>query len=167
MNIDVFNNFYKGKKVLVTGHTGFKGSWLSIWFNELGAEVVGVGLEPYSEKDNFVLSGIGKKIKADIESGCVYILEDEGRGVGTVTVSGNHINRLFVLPECQHRGYGRYMMDFAEDRIAREHKTIELDASFPAKRIYLKRGYKETEYHTIETEGGDKLCYDVMVKEVT
>ena len=65
---DVFNNFYKGKKVLVTGHTGFKGSWLSIWLHELGAEVVGVGLEPYSEKDNFVLSGIGKKIKADIRS---------------------------------------------------------------------------------------------------
>lgn len=66
--IDVFNNFYKGKKVLVTGHTGFKGSWLSIWLHELGAEVVGVGLEPYSEKDNFVLSGIGKKIKADIRA---------------------------------------------------------------------------------------------------
>ena len=64
----MFNNFYKGKKVLVTGHTGFKGSWLSIWLHELGAEVVGVGLEPYSEKDNFVLSGIGKKIKADIRA---------------------------------------------------------------------------------------------------
>ena len=68
MNIDVFSNFYKGKKVLVTGHTGFKGSWLSIWLHELGAEVIGVGLEPYSEKDNFVLSGIGKKIKADIRA---------------------------------------------------------------------------------------------------
>ena len=66
--IDIFNNFYKGKKVLVTGHTGFKGSWLSIWLHELGAEVVGVGLEPYSEKDNFVLSGIGNKIKADIRA---------------------------------------------------------------------------------------------------
>ena len=66
--IDVFNNFYKDKRVLVTGHTGFKGSWLSIWLHELGAEVVGVGLEPYSEKDNFVLSGIGKKIKADIRA---------------------------------------------------------------------------------------------------
>ena len=68
MSIDIFNNFYKGKKVLVTGHTGFKGSWLSIWLHELGAEVVGVGLEPYSEKDNFVLSGIGKIIKADIRA---------------------------------------------------------------------------------------------------
>ena len=66
--IDIFNNFYQGKRVLVTGHTGFKGSWLSIWLHELGAEVVGVGLEPYSEKDNYVLSGIGKKIKADIRA---------------------------------------------------------------------------------------------------
>lgn len=65
---DIFNNFYSGKKVLVTGHTGFKGSWLSIWLHELGAEVIGVALEPYSENDNFVLSGVGKKIKADIRA---------------------------------------------------------------------------------------------------
>ena len=36
------------------------------------------------------------------------------------------------------------------------------DASFPAKRIYLKRGYKETEYNIIEADNGDCLCYDVM-----
>lgn len=68
MKGDLFDNFYQGKRVLVTGHTGFKGSWLSIWLHELGAEVVGVGLDPYSEKDNFVLSGIGSKIKADIRA---------------------------------------------------------------------------------------------------
>ncbi len=66
--IDVFQSFYKGKRVLVTGHTGFKGSWLSIWLHELGAEVIGVGLAPYSAKDNFVLSEIGSKIKADIRA---------------------------------------------------------------------------------------------------
>ncbi len=65
---DSFNGFYKGKRVLVTGHTGFKGSWLSIWLNELGADVVGVSLDPYSERDNYVLSGIGKRIKADIRA---------------------------------------------------------------------------------------------------
>ena len=65
---DTFNGFYKRKRVLVTGHTGFKGSWISIWLHELGAEVVGVGLNPYSEKDNFVLSGIGKKIEADLRA---------------------------------------------------------------------------------------------------
>ena len=66
--IDIFNNFFNGKRVLVTGHTGFKGSWLSIWLHELGAEVVGVSLDPYSEKDNFVLSGVGNKIRADIRA---------------------------------------------------------------------------------------------------
>lgn len=68
MNTDIFENFYKGKRVLVTGHTGFKGSWLSIWLHSLGAEVIGVGLDPYSDRDNFVLSGIGEKIKADIRA---------------------------------------------------------------------------------------------------
>ena len=66
--IDIFNDFYKGKRVLVTGHTGFKGSWLSIWLHELGAEVIGVAKEPFSEWDNFVLSGVGNKIKADIRA---------------------------------------------------------------------------------------------------
>ena len=58
-------------------------------------------------------------------------------------------------------------MDFAEEKILAQYGKIELDASFPAKQIYLKRGYKETEYNIIETGNGDKLCYDVMVKEAT
>ena len=63
-----FRSFYNGKRVLITGHTGFKGSWLSVWLHEMGAEVTGVSLEPVTEKDNFVLSGIGKKIKADLRA---------------------------------------------------------------------------------------------------
>lgn len=68
MNLDIFDNFYKGKRVLVTGHTGFKGSWLSIWLHEMGAEVVGVALNPFSKKDNYVLSGIGSRIFADLRA---------------------------------------------------------------------------------------------------
>ena len=44
--LDSFSGFYSGKRVLITGHTGFKGSWLSIWLRELGATVIGVGLDP-------------------------------------------------------------------------------------------------------------------------
>ncbi len=57
-----FNNIYKDKTVLITGHTGFKGSWLSIWLYELGAQVVGYSLDPYTERDNVVLSKIEEKI---------------------------------------------------------------------------------------------------------
>ncbi|MCD7899163.1 MAG: CDP-glucose 4,6-dehydratase [Bacteroides sp.] len=62
MAIDIFDNFYKGKRVLITGHTGFKGSWLSIWLHELGAEVIGVSLDPTTERDNYNLSQIGNRI---------------------------------------------------------------------------------------------------------
>jgi len=62
---------YKDRKVIITGHTGFKGSWLSIWLNYLGAEVVGISLEPRTKFDNFLLSGIKNKIidyRADIRN---------------------------------------------------------------------------------------------------
>jgi CDP-glucose 4,6-dehydratase len=62
VNYNCFDNIYKGKTVLVTGHTGFKGSWLSIWLNELGAKVVGLSLDPFTDKDNFVLSNLSSKI---------------------------------------------------------------------------------------------------------
>ncbi|MGH4123619.1 MAG: CDP-glucose 4,6-dehydratase [Clostridium sp.] len=60
--LDLFNGFYKGKRILITGHTGFKGSWLSIWLNELGAVVVGYGLDPYTENDNFIVTGLKDKV---------------------------------------------------------------------------------------------------------
>ena len=66
------NIFWKGKKVLITGHTGFKGSWLAIWLESMGANVIGVALDPYSTRDNFSLSGISEKIidiRADICDG--------------------------------------------------------------------------------------------------
>ena len=42
INSTMFNNIYKNKTVLITGHTGFKGSWLAIWLKELVADVVGI-----------------------------------------------------------------------------------------------------------------------------
>ena len=46
----VFNNIYQGKTVLITGHAGFKGSWLSFWLKQLGAKVVGYSLLPDTEE---------------------------------------------------------------------------------------------------------------------
>lgn len=104
----------------------------------------------------------GESIVNDIEDGKVYLLIDDGDVVGTVTISENDINRLFVMPRCQHKGYGRTLLDFAEKEILKNYSFVEMDASLPAKRIYRKRGYKETEYNTVKTDNGDYLCYDVM-----
>ncbi len=55
-------NFWKNKKVLITGHTGIKGSWLSIWLHSLGAKVIGYALDPPSLQSLFEVSNIGKEI---------------------------------------------------------------------------------------------------------
>lgn len=55
-------NFFKNKRILITGHTGFKGSWLSIWLHLLGSRVIGIALDPVYEKDLFILTGLEKKI---------------------------------------------------------------------------------------------------------
>lgn len=67
-----FFNIYRGKKVLITGHTGFKGSWLAIWLKELGADVYGYALAPYSEMDNFVTCRLSDEIhhmEGDVRDG--------------------------------------------------------------------------------------------------
>jgi CDP-glucose 4,6-dehydratase len=56
--LDVFQN----KKILITGHTGFKGSWLSLWLKALGAQVTGYSLEPPSQPSNFEACGLEKEI---------------------------------------------------------------------------------------------------------
>ncbi len=54
----MFDGFYTGKSVLVTGHTGFKGSWLALWLHELGAKVTGLALPPNTEPSHFGLIGL-------------------------------------------------------------------------------------------------------------
>lgn len=53
-----FGGVYSGRRVLVTGHTGFKGSWLSFWLNELGAEVWGLALPPEGSPSLYELVGL-------------------------------------------------------------------------------------------------------------
>jgi CDP-glucose 4,6-dehydratase len=60
-NMDFFN-IYKGKRVLITGHTGFKGGWLSTWLHLLGADIYGYALDPLHEQGIYSMSGISSKI---------------------------------------------------------------------------------------------------------
>ena len=63
--------FWKNKKVLITGHTGFKGAWLSIWLHRLGAEIVGLSLEPPTKKniyDRSKIKNLTKSLRGDIRN---------------------------------------------------------------------------------------------------
>jgi CDP-glucose 4,6-dehydratase len=55
-------NVFKDLPVLVTGHTGFKGSWLSIWLNELGAQVIGYSLDPPTTPSHFQVCRLAERI---------------------------------------------------------------------------------------------------------
>jgi CDP-glucose 4,6-dehydratase len=60
------STFFQGKKVLVTGHTGFKGSWLSLWLQSMGAQVVGYALAPPTNPSLFDVAEVGKDMTSVI-----------------------------------------------------------------------------------------------------
>lgn len=60
------SSFWEGKKVFLTGHTGFKGSWLSIWLTHLGAEVKGYSLDPVTKDNLYETARISDLVDSDI-----------------------------------------------------------------------------------------------------
>lgn len=56
------DSFWSGKRVLLTGHTGFKGSWLALWLSRLGARVTGVGLPPATDPALYHLAHVDKTL---------------------------------------------------------------------------------------------------------
>lgn len=61
----MFNNYYKGKRVLVTGHTGFKGSWMCLWLNQLGARIAGFSDRIPTEPSHFEAAKISDLLDRD------------------------------------------------------------------------------------------------------
>src|SRR5688500_13174530 len=57
--------FWHGRRVLVTGHTGFKGSWLSLWLAELGAEVTGFALPPSTTPSLFDVARVAAAVRSE------------------------------------------------------------------------------------------------------
>jgi CDP-glucose 4,6-dehydratase len=59
----MFDDFYRGKRVLITGHTGFKGSWLSEWLVSLGADIVGFSLGPPTNPCHFEVLRLAERLE--------------------------------------------------------------------------------------------------------
>ncbi len=62
-NFKLKKNIFYNKKVLITGHTGFKGSWLSLWMHKLGAKVIGISKDIPTKPSHYLSSGLNKFVK--------------------------------------------------------------------------------------------------------
>lgn len=105
-----------------------------------------------------------ENIAKDIENGNVGILVVNDQIVGTGSYDGNHITRVYVLPEFQGKGYGSFIMQCVEDEISVKHHTVLLDASLPASHLYEQRGYHTIKHERWPVENDVILVYEVMEK---
>lgn len=106
------------------------------------------------------LNNIGQ----DIENENVYVFFDNDVPVGTGSLSGNHITRVYVLPEYQGRGYGTFIIRQLENEIKKTYKSSVLDASLPAVMLYEKLGYKTLNHSKYIVKNDIVLVYEVMEK---
>ena len=105
-----------------------------------------------------------ERILADVEAKKVYVMLSNDKIVATGTADGEHITRVYVLPEYQMCGYGSAIMDFLEQKIINENGAAWIDSSLPAGRFYHSRGYMTKEHREYELDNGKILEYEVMIK---
>ncbi len=108
-----------------------------------------------------------ENILNDLEKGNVYLLSENNQCIGTGSIDENNINRVFVLPDFQGKGYGSKIMFFLEKLIAFQYDTIQLHSSLPAFKIHLKHGYHPIEYLEEVVDNERVLCYHILEKNVT
>ena len=122
----MFKHCYKDKRILITGHTGFKGSWLTLWLTQLGAKVVGLSLNIPTKPSNYIASSIENMI------------EDH-----RIDVRDTEAVRL-LIHECQPD----YIFHLAAQPLVRQSfenpiETIEINALGPAILLDALRDYKK------------------------
>ena len=106
-------------------------------------------------------------IKKDVTEGRVWFVLQDGKIVGTGTIDGNTITRVYVLPECQGTGAGSAMMEHLEQEIFKTYDTVEIESSLPAVRFYIRRHYVPFEHMEHQAPNGKILPYDMMRKKRT
>ena len=96
-----WNGVFAGRSVFVTGHTGFKGSWLCLWLNRLGAQVTGYSLEPPTEPNHFTIS----QVRDVLANHHVADIRDEDRLAAAMQQAGPDVVLHLAAQTVVRRGY--------------------------------------------------------------
>ena len=92
---------------------------------------------------------------------------DNHQIVGTGSHDGNHITRVYVLPEFQKKGYGNFIMECLENEMKKTFSNALLDASLPAACLYEHRGYHTKKHERYPVQNGVILVYEEIEKQLS
>lgn len=109
-------DFWRGKRVLLTGHTGFKGAWLALWLNRLGAKVTGIALKPATQPSLFALAGL-----SDVVDGHIADIRDSEAVTGLIRDSRPQIVMHLAAQAIVLRGYQDPIGTFASNTMGTAH----------------------------------------------
>ena len=148
----MLKNFYKNKKVLITGHTGFKGTWLTLWLYLWGAKIIGVSNNFYSKPSHFKLLKLKNKIKhlnLDISKTDMLnkIIKKNNPDIVFHLAGQSMVKKSFLKPLETWKTNSLGTLNILESIRKNNKKCILIiitsDKSY--KNLEINRGYKETD----------------------
>ena len=167
----MFNNIYKDKRVFLTGHTGFKGSWLSLWLMKLGAKVCGYSLQPNTKPSMFNELSISKQIEKNI---IADILDSKTLEIAMLDFEPDFVFHLAAQPLVR-LSYSEPLLTYQTNVIgtlnvleaARKCKSVKAFVNVTTDKCYENKeveiGYKEDDpMGGYDMYSSSKGCVEIM-----
>ena len=167
----MFNNIYQGKKVFLTGHTGFKGSWLALWLASLGADVCGYSLEPNTNPSMFKELNIQSRISKSV----IGNILDSGKLEKTILDFKPDIIFHLAAQPLVRLSYSEPLLTYQTNVIgtlnvllaAQKCKSVKVFVNVTTDKCYenkeISRGYREDEpMGGYDMYSSSKGCVEIM-----
>lgn len=167
----MYNNIYRNKKVFITGHTGFKGSWLSIWLQTLGAKVCGYSLKPNTNPSMYRELDIENKIEKSIIGNILdyetleYSINDFQPEIIFHLAAQPIVRLSYKEPKLTYETNVIGTLNVLE--VARKCKSVKAFVNVTTDKCYenkeIARGYKEDEpMGGYDMYSSSKGCVEIM-----
>ncbi len=167
----MINNFYKNKKVLVTGATGFKGAWLCYWLYMMGAKVSGIGYNPNKNKNLFYSLNLKKKIKLKL-----FDIRDRKKLKTFISISNPQIVFHLAAQPLILESYSKPYLTYTVNSIGtlnvldtiKDNKSVKALLCITSDKCYESndstKGFKENDKLGGEDPySGSKACAEIMI----